>query len=168
MRIRIQAVYELDVSLAFVASPIPHYELAVFTPYAQTDSYWISDTLTAHTRFEQLCNRLYNIGVMDYYNAFKEAELQLMILCSDQISAVWDSWQEYTFDVCEAFYCLEADFNVSGCIQERPHTRTKRESVGVQLARLEFKPSPFLATHTLTKQGKVVYIHYAKKWGLPL
>lgn len=42
------------------------------------------------------------------------------------------------FNICQAYAQLEADYNVGGCLQERPSNQRRRESIGCQLARLGF------------------------------
>lgn len=44
------------------------------------------------------------------------------------------------FDICEAYYLLEVDYNVNGWLQERPSSVRRRESIGNQLHRLHFRP----------------------------
>lgn len=42
------------------------------------------------------------------------------------------------FSVCQAYSQLESDYNVGGCLQERPSNQRRRESIGCQLARMGF------------------------------
>jgi hypothetical protein len=45
------------------------------------------------------------------------------------------------FDICGAYLALENDWNVGGLLQERPSNQRRRESIGVQLLRIGFKPA---------------------------
>lgn len=45
------------------------------------------------------------------------------------------------FDICGAYLALENDWNNGGWLQERPSNRRRRESIGVQLHRMQFKPA---------------------------
>jgi hypothetical protein len=44
------------------------------------------------------------------------------------------------FQVCVAYHALEYDWNRDGWVHERPSNRRRRESIGVQLHRMGFKP----------------------------
>lgn len=61
------------------------------------------------------------------------------------------------FDICEAYACLEWDYNVGGILWERPSNRRRNESIGVQLDRIRFRPRPTLSTDTLTENGREIY-----------
>jgi len=50
-----------------------------------------------------------------------------------------------TFDLMEAHYLLESDFNVSGVLQERPSNQRRKMSTGFQLNRMGFHPRPGLS-----------------------
>lgn len=60
-------------------------------------------------------------------------------------------------DVCEAYYLLESDYNVSGVLQERKSNLRRNMSTGFQLSRMKFTPRPNLTYDTLTEQGKEIY-----------
>lgn len=45
------------------------------------------------------------------------------------------------FDICGAYLALENDWNMGGILQGRPSCIRRRESVGVQLSRMCFKPA---------------------------
>lgn len=45
------------------------------------------------------------------------------------------------FDICGAHLALENDWNVGGWIRERPSNARRKESTGVQLHRMGFKPA---------------------------
>ena len=46
------------------------------------------------------------------------------------------------FDICEAHYALEVDYNVGGVLQERPSNQRRNMSTDYQLHRMGFRPSP--------------------------
>lgn len=71
------------------------------------------------------------------------------------------------FDVCEAYYCLESDYNVGGMLRERPSNMRRRESCGVQLHRMNFRARPDLETDTLTPNGRAIYDAAVRRLGLP-
>lgn len=73
------------------------------------------------------------------------------------------------FDIAEAYYALESDWNVNGMTWERPTCAGRRESIGVQLARLKFRARPSLGGYdTLTENGQDVYRAACERWGLSL
>ncbi len=72
------------------------------------------------------------------------------------------------FDICEAYYCLEYDYNIGGILTDRPACRERNESVGVQLRRLRFRPRPSLSSDTLTENGRAIYDSAVERWGLPV
>jgi hypothetical protein len=61
------------------------------------------------------------------------------------------------FDICEAYACLEWDYNVGGVLWERPSNRRRGESIGVQLDRMRFRPGLMLSTENLTENGRAIY-----------
>jgi len=71
------------------------------------------------------------------------------------------------FDICEAYLALEWDYNVGGWLQERPSNQRRKESIGVQLRRIWFKPSPlFNGYESLTENGKEIYDAAQQRWRL--
>lgn len=71
------------------------------------------------------------------------------------------------FDICEAHYILESDYNVSGILQERPSNQRRNMSSGFQLSRMHFKPAPNLSFDTLTENGQAIYKELVKRYQLP-
>lgn len=72
-----------------------------------------------------------------------------------------------SFDICEAYYALEYDFNVGGMVHERPSNQRRNESIGVQLDRLRFRPRPSLDSYSsLTQNGRSIYRAAVERWGL--
>ena len=62
------------------------------------------------------------------------------------------------FDICEAYLILEHDYHVGGWLRERPSNQRRRESCGVQLRRMQFRPSPLLGSYDdLTENGQAIY-----------
>lgn len=72
------------------------------------------------------------------------------------------------FDICESFCVLEWDFNVGGWLQERKSNQRRRESTGVQLSRIVFRPAPGLSFDSLSDNGKEIYLTNVMKMGLPI
>jgi len=70
------------------------------------------------------------------------------------------------FDICEAYAVLEWDWNMGGWLQERPTNRRRMEATSVQLARLGFKPRPYLSFETLTENGQEIYRDAEQRFGL--
>lgn len=77
--------------------------------------------------------------------------------------AQWDR-----FDIAEAYCCLEWDFNHGGWLKERPSNVRRRESVGVQLHRMQFSGRMDLSFENLTDNGKEIYLDRVLKWKLPI
>ena len=71
-----------------------------------------------------------------------------------------------TFDLMEAHYLLESDFNVSGVLQERPSNQLRKMSTGFQLNRMGFHPRPSLSFETLSDNGKQIYMSLVFRYGL--
>ena len=71
------------------------------------------------------------------------------------------------FDICEAHYLLECDYNMNGWLRERPSNLRRREATHVQLHRLGFKPSPLLSHDTLTENGREIYGLLVRRYALP-
>jgi len=67
------------------------------------------------------------------------------------------------FDIAEAYYCVEVDYNVSGWLQERPSNVRRMEATHIQLARIGFKPRPDLKYETLTEDGQMIYDEQVRK-----
>jgi hypothetical protein len=72
------------------------------------------------------------------------------------------------FDICEAHAVLEWDYNVGGIVMERAQNAKRMESTGVQLSRMQFKPSPMLSSDTLTENGREIYDALVGKYHLPV
>lgn len=71
------------------------------------------------------------------------------------------------FDICEACYLLESHYNIGGVLHERPSCQRRKESVGVQLRRMGFKPAPGLSLEILTENGRDIYDAAVSRLGLP-
>jgi len=71
--------------------------------------------------------------------------------------------------ICEVYYLIECDFNIGGIVEERPDNARRRkqpESIGVQLSRMGFKPSPLLSLDTLDSEQLDYYDQLIDQWGL--
>lgn len=75
---------------------------------------------------------------------------------------IWDR-----FDICEAYYLVEVYYNKDGWLQERPSCRRRRESVGIQLARIQFSPAPGLGYASLSPNGKEIFHNLISRLKLP-
>jgi hypothetical protein len=70
------------------------------------------------------------------------------------------------FDICEAHYALELDYNVGGWLRERPSNRRRRESTNVQLQRIGFKPGlMFNGFESLSENGQEIYRALEARYG---
>lgn len=61
------------------------------------------------------------------------------------------------FDICEAYYCAELDFQQGGVLRERPSCIRRRASVEWQLRSMGFEPARSLRTQELTPNGLAIY-----------
>jgi len=72
------------------------------------------------------------------------------------------------FDICEAHYALENDYNVDGWLHERPSNQRRMEATHVQLERMHFRASPlFNGFDSLSDNGKEIYRELVERYGLP-
>lgn len=70
------------------------------------------------------------------------------------------------FDVCEAHYALETDYNVGGWLRERPSNQRRREATHIQLERIGFRPgSSFQGFESLTENGQDIYRELQARYG---
>jgi hypothetical protein len=87
--------------------------------------------------------------------------------------------KDYTFDrfeICAAYHALEYDWNEGGWVRERPSCQRRLESIGVQLARMQYRPPMDLGGwHSLLPDedfddehaaARESYIHALIAWGL--
>jgi hypothetical protein len=77
--------------------------------------------------------------------------------------ATWDR-----FDICEAYSILECDYNVGGWLRERPSNQRRRESCGVQLHRIQFRPSMGSCFEEMTENGQEIYLSAVMRLALPV
>lgn len=71
--------------------------------------------------------------------------------------------------ICEVYYLIESLFNIGGIVQERPlnaRRRARPESIGVQLARMQFKPSPLLSVSSLDDDQLDYMATLIRTWNL--
>lgn len=72
------------------------------------------------------------------------------------------------FDICEAYYALEVDYNFGGQLRERPSNRRRRESTDVQLHRMHFQPGLGIRERGfdgLTENGQAIYRELEQRYG---
>lgn len=91
-----------------------------------------------------------------------QAEAKQVAQVEPECGAIFDR-----FDICEAHYLLESDYNVGGVLQERPSNIRRSMSTGYQLSRMNFKPAPGLSYETMTDNGKDIYDNLVKRYKLP-
>jgi hypothetical protein len=73
------------------------------------------------------------------------------------------------FDIAEAHYAVELDYNVSGILQERPSNKRREMSTAFQLKRMGFKPGlMFAGFDTLSENGQEIYQELVERYGLPV
>lgn len=70
-------------------------------------------------------------------------------------------------DICEAYLVMESDYNLGGWLRERPSNQRRKESCGVQLHRMGFRPRPSLdgSYRNLSTNGKVIYRMLERRYG---
>jgi hypothetical protein len=64
------------------------------------------------------------------------------------------------FDICEAYYAFEVDYNSGGWLQERPSNQRRKEATHIQLIRMHFRPGHHVTEHGyngLEENGKAIY-----------
>lgn len=75
------------------------------------------------------------------------------------------------FDICGAHLALENDYNSGGWIRERPSNARRKESSGVQLARMGFDPGRDACCsfgYLQNDNQRAVYVNALRAYGLPL
>ena len=75
------------------------------------------------------------------------------------------------FDICGAYLALENDWNVNGWLRQRPSNARRRESTGVQLRRLRFRPaldSCCAFEYLENDNQRAIYCNAAARFGLAL
>ncbi len=71
------------------------------------------------------------------------------------------------FDICGAHLALENDYNEGGWIHERPSNRRRRQSTGVQLHRMHFKPgAAWNGYASLSLNAREIYHELEERWML--
>ena len=70
------------------------------------------------------------------------------------------------FDICEAYYQIEVDYNMSGWLHERPSNKRRMESTGVQLHRMKFNVGAgWNGYESLSENGKEIYKMLQQRYG---
>lgn len=70
------------------------------------------------------------------------------------------------FDICAAYAQLESDYNVGGWLRERPSNRRRRESIGVQLHRIGYRPPGGDPMRAMTANARAIYRAAERRLGL--
>lgn len=75
------------------------------------------------------------------------------------------------FDIAEAHYALEVDYNKDGWLHERPTNRRRRQATSIQLQRMGFTPCNGVLEHGfegLSENGQVIYRALERRYGFHL
>ena len=71
-----------------------------------------------------------------------------------------------TFDICEAHYQLEVDYNHGGWLHERPSNQRRMEATHVQLHRMKFAVGAgWNGYESLSENGKEIYHTLRQRYG---
>jgi hypothetical protein len=73
------------------------------------------------------------------------------------------------FDICGAYLALENDWNVGGWLHERPSNARRRESTGVQLSRMRYRPARDACCsfdYLENDNQRAIYCNAARAFGL--
>lgn len=72
------------------------------------------------------------------------------------------------FDICEAWFALENDWNEGGWLRERPSNQRRRESCSLQLRRIGFTPGASFGGgfDSLSENGQEIYLEAVQRLGL--
>lgn len=88
---------------------------------------------------------------------------------ASQFYTRWECWAEFDspefdrFDICAAYARLESDYNVGGILRERQSNIRRRESIGVQLARIHYRPE---AGSSMNRNAWAIYRAAVARMGL--
>ena len=69
------------------------------------------------------------------------------------------------FDIVEAHYCMEVDYNCRGWLRERPSNQRRMDATHVHLHRMHFRPRPNLTSETLEENGREIYRELERRYG---
>ena len=70
------------------------------------------------------------------------------------------------FDVCEAHYQIEVDWNLNGWLRERASNRRRMEATHVQLHRMSFQVGAgWNGYESLTDNGQEIYDELERRYG---
>lgn len=70
------------------------------------------------------------------------------------------------FDICEAHYTIEVDYNMGGWLHERPSNQRKMEATHVQLHRMKFKIGmAHRGFESLSENGQEIYRELQRRYG---
>lgn len=81
------------------------------------------------------------------------------------------------FSICQAYAQLESDYNIDGCLRERPSNQRRKESIGCQLSRMGFSnPYGWVDITDLDDTNgdcdaddiREIYMKKVLQWGLPI
>lgn len=70
------------------------------------------------------------------------------------------------FDICQAYYQIEADYHQDGWLKDRPSNQLRLESTDVQLHRIGFSVGMgWNGYESLSENGKDIYHLLRKRYG---
>lgn len=70
------------------------------------------------------------------------------------------------FDICEAYYQLEVDYNSGGWLHERPSNQRRKEATHVQLHRMKFDVGDgWQGYESLSDNGREIYHELRHRYG---
>lgn len=69
------------------------------------------------------------------------------------------------FDIAEAYYLIECEYNVGGWLHERESNQRRLEATHVQLHRMQFKCRDLRGFEDLTENGRAIYLNLIDRYG---
>lgn len=70
------------------------------------------------------------------------------------------------FDICAAYWLLEAHYNKGGILWERPTCRRRMQSVGWQLSRMRYRPGAGVLNGNISENAQAIYDAAVHRLGL--
>lgn len=74
----------------------------------------------------------------------------------------------HRLDICEVYYVLESDYNVSGMLQERSSNQRRKMSTGYQLHRMGFTMPPLRWYKDFSADQSALYHELEVRYGFKL
>lgn len=71
------------------------------------------------------------------------------------------------FDICVAYMMVEQDWNHGGWLRERPTNQRRRQSIGVQLTRMRFRPGAAATDYaSMSENAQLLYDELELRYNL--